>query len=244
MSLDSTNGQKWTLEKPGNTLHCCMDTAFVGYLVHLETAKHYFLETSTLFEKNSNLPTPKNSCKSKMGRGNRRSSLSYSGAHDGTINTRTPKNQEEGRKCGKLRFFHIHYRVCPVKPTQFLTKDFYKIHISFIVLVTKIHKKKWVGHKSLLQRIQWRCGGYRTKDIPNSPSPKPEDHRAGGRFKGDVLCISIQTAETGNPPASQVWEGYSWQVCTERAVQNWLLVSLHSIRNNGVSSLQNPTAVG
>lgn len=85
------NGQKWTLEKPGNPLHCCMDTAFVGYPVHLETAEHCFLESSNLFEKNFNLPTPKNSCKSKMGRGNQRNSLSYSGAHDGTINTRTPK---------------------------------------------------------------------------------------------------------------------------------------------------------
>ena len=86
------------------------------------------------------LPTPKNSCKSKMGRGNRRSSLWYSGAHGGTINTRTPKNQEEGRKWGQLRAHSL--QSLPCKPTQLLTKDFYKIHTSFIALVTKNHKKK------------------------------------------------------------------------------------------------------
>ena len=195
-----------------------MDTAFVGYLVHLETAEHCFLESSNLFEKNSNLPTPKNSCKSKMGRGNRRSSLSYSGARDGTINTRTPKNQEEGRKGGQLRLTFTTESALSNPPSSSWRTSIRYIFLS-LYLSPKIIRKKWIGHKSLLQRVQWRCGGHSTKDIPNSPSPQPEDFKGRGRFKGDVLCISIQIAEIGNPAA--------WQSSCLSSLRKILMASMY-----------------
>jgi len=61
----------------------------------LKQLKHSFLKSFNLFRNNSNLPTPKWSCRAELGRG-KRCSLPCSWEHNGTIHTRTPGTRQTG----------------------------------------------------------------------------------------------------------------------------------------------------